>query len=111
MSKKEFKYFILTDDMVILDENPKSDWVKAIVRISWNDKPPAINIRNLKLVNDGDPILGKGISLSDEETDVLVDALLDKGYGSKEAVERSLENKSDISFIPIELNEFIKTWE
>ena len=42
------------------------------------------------MVNKSNDFIGKGISLSDEECDKLVDTLLDRGYGSIDKIKEVL---------------------
>ena len=70
--------------------NEKEGWSKSVVRIAWGENPVTIDVRNMNLVAGR---MGKGISLSDEEADKLVDILLDKDYGSMEVLERALNKK------------------
>lgn len=68
-----------------------SDYCKSVMRMIWNDNPITVDIR---MVNKQKDFIGKGISLSDEECDKLVDTLIDNGYGSidkmKEAIVRDM---------------------
>ncbi len=74
----------------VLKENDKHDWCKAVARIQWGDNPTTLDIRNINLsVNRA----GKGISLTDEEVDKLVEILLDNDYGTIEALTKALERK------------------
>lgn len=70
--------------------NEKEGWSKSVVRIAWGENPVTIDIRNMNLIAER---MGKGISLSDEEADRLVDILLEKDYGSMEALEKALCKK------------------
>ncbi len=63
-------------------ESKNSNWCKYIAKISYNDRPANVDIRNIQFKEDGDYFLGKGISLTDEECDTMVDILLERGYGS-----------------------------
>lgn len=79
-----------------IKEGPNSNWCKYVARISYNGKPPNIDIRNIKFEEDGNHFFGKGISLTDEECDTLVDILLDRGYGSIDHLETSLDKRKEI---------------
>lgn len=70
--------------------NEKEGWSKSVVRIAWGENPVTIDVRNMNLTSKR---MGKGISLSDEEADRLVDILLEKDYGSMEALEKALIKK------------------
>lgn len=85
----EFKYDI-KEIIAPLKESDKHDWIKAVSRISWNDGPSNIDIRNINMVNNK---IGKGISITDEEADKLVDILLNEGFGSVEEIEKALKRK------------------
>jgi len=74
----------------VLKENDKNDWVKAVARISWNGNPATLDIRNINMAKN-DP--KKGISLSDEEADRLVDILLEHDYGSLESLNKAVDKK------------------
>lgn len=87
--KGEFKYDI-EEFIGVLKENDKNDWCKAVAKIAWNDNPATLDIRN---INMGTKFPAKGISLSDEEADKLVDILLDNDYGSLETLEKAIERK------------------
>lgn len=74
----------------VLTESDKNDWCKAVARIAWNDEPTTLNIRNMNL---SQMKAFKGVKLTDEETDKLVDILLDNDYGSLESIEKALNKK------------------
>lgn len=89
VNKDDYNYEVI-EFMGSVKESPSSDWSKSIVRISWNEKEPTVDIRNMNMSKE---IMGKGISLSDEETDALVDLLLDEEYGSIDALENALNKR------------------
>lgn len=68
----------------------EDNWGITVTKIRWNDEAPSINIRNTNLMKG---IIGKGVKLSDEETDTLVDVLLKQDYGSVDAIEEALERR------------------
>lgn len=104
--KKDFTMNI--EEIVgVLKESDKHDWCKAITRISWGDNPTTLDIRNLNLTKKK---AGKGISLTDEEADILTEILLDNDYGSIDALRKALEkresrlyNKSKVLYIDIDV--------
>ena len=104
--KKDFTMNI--EEIVgVLKESDKHDWCKAITRISWGDNPTTLDIRNLNLTKKK---AGKGISLTDEEADILTEILLDNDYGSIDALIKALEkresrlyNKSKVLYIDIDV--------
>lgn len=99
MSKDTDKTFTYNIEEYIgsIKESTTHDWAKAILRISWNDNPSTIDIRN---VNMSQKRIGKGISLSNEEVDKLVSILLDNDYGTIDDLERALKRKR--SFFKVE---------
>ena len=65
----EFKYEII-ERIAVLSESSKG-WTKELNLISWNDRDPKYDIREWS--PDGTK-MGKGITLSNEEFQVLLDA-------------------------------------
>ena len=84
MSKKEFKSEVIERVATLKETN---GYTKEVIRMIWNDNPITMDIRMVNKTND---FIGKGISLSDEECDMLVDILLDRGYGSIEKIKEVL---------------------
>lgn len=91
-TRKEDITFNIEEHIAVLKENDKNDWCKAVARISWNGRPSTLDIRNINLSNPA--IFPKGISLSDEEADILTDVLLDREYGSMDAITLALKKKT-----------------
>lgn len=85
MAKKEFKSEIVEHVDNLKEYN--SNYTKAVLRMIWGDNPITMDIR---MVNNDKNFVGKGISLTDEECDKLVDILLDRGYGSIEKIKEVL---------------------
>jgi hypothetical protein len=84
MAKKEFKSEVIERVATLKEGNSYS---KEVLRMIWGDNPITMDIRMVNKTND---FIGKGISLSDEECDMLVDILLDRGYGSVEKIKEVL---------------------
>ena len=84
---KEFKYEI-TEAMGILQESPSSDWVVELNKISWNDKPPLVDIRRFNRGVDAKIVMGKGVSISDEAANELANLLISSGYGDFKIIKR-----------------------
>lgn len=84
MAKKEFKSEVIERVATLKEGNSYS---KEVLRMIWGDNPITMDIRMVNRMND---FIGKGISLSDEECDMLVDILLDRGYGSIEKIKEVL---------------------
>lgn len=85
MTKKEFKSEVVEHIANLKEYN--SNYTKSVVRMIWGDNPITMDIR---MVNNDKHFVGKGISLTDDECDMLVDILLDRGYGSIEKVKEVL---------------------
>ena len=84
MAKKEFKSEVIERVGTLKETN---GYTKEVLRMIWGDNPVTTDIRMVNKTND---FVGKGISLSDEECDKLVDILLDQGYGSIEKIKEVL---------------------
>ena len=84
MAKKEFKSEVIEKVATLKEGNSYS---KEVLRMIWGDNPITMDIRMVNKTND---FIGKGISLSDEECDMLVDVLLDRGYGSIDKIKEVL---------------------
>ena len=84
MAKKEFKSEVV-EHIATLKESER--YSKEVLRMIWNDNPITIDIRSVDKANN---FVGKGISLSDDECDMLVDILLDRGYGSIDKIKEVL---------------------
>jgi len=80
----------------VVKESKNSNWCKCVYKVAYNDKPTCIDIRNIQYKEDGSYMFGKGISLSDEDCDNLVDILMDNGYGSVTAMESALKKRNQI---------------
>lgn len=76
-----------------LKESDKHDWIKSVIRVAWGDNPTTLDIRS---INPKDNRVGKGISLTNEEADRLVDILLENDYGSLTELENAIKRKRDI---------------
>ena len=85
MAKKEFKSEVVEHIANLKEYN--SNYTKSVVRMIWGDNPITMDIR---MVNNDKQFVGKGISLTDDECDMLVDILLERGYGSIEKVKEVL---------------------
>ena len=66
----DFRYEVI-ETIAVLSESSKG-WTKELKLISWNDREPKYDIREWS--PDGSK-MGKGITLSDEEVEVLKKAL------------------------------------
>lgn len=73
-----------------IKESDKHNWTKSVIKISWNDNPSTLDIRNLNIAQNR---IGRGISLSNEEADRLVDILVENDYGTMETLEEAIKRK------------------
>ena len=67
---QEFSYEIV-EEIAVLSENPKG-WTKELNLVSWNGRPPKFDLRDWA---PGHEKMGKGITLSNEEFDILRNTL------------------------------------
>lgn len=67
---QEFSYEIV-EEIAVLSENPKG-WTKELNLVSWNGRPPKFDLRDCA---PGHEKMGKGITLSNEEFDILRNTL------------------------------------
>lgn len=66
----EIKWDIVRE-IAVLSETPKG-WTKEINLVSWNDREPKYDIREWA---PGKEKMGKGVTLSKEEVEILLKAL------------------------------------
>lgn len=99
----DFKYNI---DSYIgsIKESDKHDWCKAVLMMTWGENPPSLDIRN---VNMAQHRIGKGISLSDEEVDRLVDILVENDYGSLETLRQAVAKREQIYSVSSEIDNML----
>lgn len=81
----------------------KEGWCKSVARIAWGENPVTIDIRHMNITGNK---MGKGISLTDEEADNVVDILLSNDYGSIEVLEKALLKKKKRFMINVPENIF-----
>ena len=72
----------------------KDNWGKFIFRGRFEDNPSTIDIRKGKIGKE--TLVGKGISLTDSETDTLVNILVNKGYGETKIIENELHRRKEL---------------
>lgn len=60
----------ITEKIAVLSE--RGTWSKEINKVSWNDRPAKFDIREW---NHEEGKMGKGVTLTDEEAKVLLEAL------------------------------------
>lgn len=86
--KDDFTYDIKD---VIKVSGDDDGWQKSILEVQWGDKPISIDFRRVNLEKMA---MGKGISFTYEEADTIVDLLLEKGFGSKEAINEAYKRRN-----------------
>lgn len=59
--------FEITERIGVLSENAKG-WTKELNKVSWNEREPKYDLREW---NPDHSIMGKGITLTDEEVETL----------------------------------------
>lgn len=59
--------FEIVENLGILSENAKG-WTKELNKVSWNDREPKYDLREW---NPDHTRMGKGVTLTDEEVDML----------------------------------------
>jgi hypothetical protein len=90
MGKKDFKYKV-EEVIETLSGAKDKDWGKFIIRARYDDKPSTIDIRKMKFGEE--TVVGRGISLTDDECDTMVNSLAKKGYGSAEVFEEEIKRR------------------
>ena len=97
MAKKDdFKYEII-EIVRVLEEN--NNWGKVLMRVSWNDGPIVYDIRNIDLRTMGsldEVVMRRGISLSDQALNTLLEVLIDEGFGNTKKLIKKLKKRDDI---------------
>lgn len=88
---RESKFKGVIEEVVgVLKEAETHDWATMVARISWNDNPSKLEIRQVNLTQD---IIGKGIALTDEEAEKLTDILISSDYGSVDVMQEAIKRK------------------
>lgn len=60
----------ITEKIAVLSE--RGSWSKELNKVSWNDRPAKFDLRDW---NHEENKMGKGVTLTDEEARVLMEAL------------------------------------
>lgn len=76
------------EELGVLSDGKNYD--KRVVKISWNNKPITLDVRNYDKQNEA---YRKGISLTDEEASELTNILLQNDYGDMDILKSSLERR------------------
>lgn len=95
MPKKDFKYEIVeTMGTISQDAGVHSAWCKAVLKTLLNDSESGIDIRSIN--QETHVMSGKGIRLTVQEANNLVDVLLENGYGSVGAIEKAYNKRKEL---------------
>ena len=103
----EFQTFAEIGDMLgVVKESGTTDWTKVVAYFNWlSDKKKGdkttLDIRNY---NFSTKRIGKGISLSNEETDRLVQILLENDFGTLEDLEAAVKRKRNFFTVQDEID-------
>ena len=92
-NKKDYSRYKIDETLCELSKG-ESNWGKYLVRASFEDNTSTIDIRRLKIVENDDPIIGKGISLTPEETDKLTNSLIQNGFGSTDVLKEEINRRN-----------------
>lgn len=92
---KEFTYEII-EICETLEE--KNNWAKVLMRVSWNGGPVVYDIRNIDMrtIDSDKIVMGKGISLDNKCWDILINKLLDEGFGDEKEINKILKQRNKI---------------
>jgi len=90
--KKPFE-FSIEKELGVLQESDGSNWCIELNKISWQGRPPVIDIRRMNQDKEAKVVLGKGVSLTDDGTENLVDLLLEEGFGNIKIMKKILKSK------------------
>lgn len=88
MAKKDFK-FEIKDTIGILKEYNKG-WTKSVIKIQYQNNEDTIDIR---MIDNDNNFIGKGISLSEQEADKLCDMLCTYGYGTLDVLDKEVNKR------------------
>lgn len=83
------KYEII-EELETIQESEGNDWVVEVNKISWGGKAPQIDIRRWNRSLE-EPKMGKGINLTDEGVNRLVNLLIQAGYGDEDIIRERIE--------------------
>lgn len=93
--KKEFEYEII-EIVEVLSE--KNNWAKVLMRVSWNGGPVVYDIRSIDMrtINSDKIRMGHGVSLDDTSLNILINKLLEEGFGDIKDINKILKARNKI---------------
>lgn len=77
----------------VIKKDRDKHWGKYLMRSSFADNGTTIDIRNMLFKDDDTYVVGKGISLQNQEADILTDLLVSNGYGTKDCLYNELKRR------------------
>lgn len=81
-------------DVIGFVRGDEDGWGIGVAKIRWNDDPTTVNIRNMNLSKD---IIGKGISISDYEAELLTNLLVRNDYGDIEELKDAISRRKFVT--------------
>ena len=94
--KKDYSRYKVEEILATLKKDEKSHWGKYILRCSFDDGTPTIDIRNMCFKEDGKHVVGKGIALSNKEADQLTNEMISHGFGDTDVLEKEIERRKKL---------------
>lgn len=88
----EFKYEFQEGFDYIIEESGNSS--SNLRRISWNGRPYKLDLRKYSY-KDGQEIMMKGISMSEEGATELASVLVENGYGDTRRIIKAIRGRED----------------
>lgn len=85
----------ITESIAVLSESPRSDWTTELCKISWNGKEAKLEIRKMNKHAEDGIKFGKGVGLTDEEANILVEELVNLGYGDTKKLRVAIKNRTN----------------
>lgn len=99
MAKKNSKTKGKSKILEVIDVLEESgNWSKCLIKVKWFDGPVQLDIRNIKMdtLNDEEPVIGKGIALTDEGVIRLANKLMELGYIDIETIDGCKQVSMDL---------------
>ncbi len=91
-SNDDFSFTVNPNFDFILEEGQNSSI--CLRKISWNGRAEKVDIRKYTY-EDGKEKMLKGISLSDDATDEMVNVLVENGYGDTKRILRGMSDRRE----------------
>jgi hypothetical protein len=75
----------------------KGNTCLALKKIAWNGAQPRLDLRKWFIDSEGNDVMGKGVSLSDEAANTLTETLVEDGYGDTNKIMECLRTREDFT--------------